>query len=229
MEHLLWIFILGGIVVLDTTAFAQTMINQPIVSCFILGCIFGDVKTGILLGLLIEYPWLRVVPAGGSIPNQGNFGSFITAGTALLILQIFPGRYYQILFFALSYGFLCSYLGARLTYYQRKLNFVLLKTAFNKAGSNKVWKIDFFHISGAVLSFFEGGLASVFFIWTGFVFLQYIFSTFSFPDYKAFQLAVLSLAGIGAGTLLSMVFDKNKIQYLAVGIISGLIVLFVLL
>ncbi|MFC1725824.1 PTS sugar transporter subunit IIC, partial [candidate division KSB1 bacterium] len=61
---------------LDTTPFFQSMISQPLVVCSFFGFIWGDIYTGALLGVILELIWLKLIPIGGFISQQGNYGAF---------------------------------------------------------------------------------------------------------------------------------------------------------
>ena len=80
--ELLIVSFIGGLITLDATVFGQFMISRPIVAGPIIGWLCGDVKTGIIIGALIELLWIGVVPVGVGVPPDSAIVSIIATALA---------------------------------------------------------------------------------------------------------------------------------------------------
>lgn len=58
-------------------------IAQPLVACTIMGFIFGDVKTGVMVGAAIQAMYLGMIQPGGALPSDRAAATFIGASLAI--------------------------------------------------------------------------------------------------------------------------------------------------
>ncbi len=63
----LWISFLGALISLDNVAVGQFMISRPICCGPIIGWILGDIKTGLMIGTLLEILWITPIPVGACV------------------------------------------------------------------------------------------------------------------------------------------------------------------
>lgn len=63
------VILISSLLTLDTTIF-QIMISRPVISGSVIGYLLGDIKTGLVIGILIELIWIRVIPVGELPPNM---------------------------------------------------------------------------------------------------------------------------------------------------------------
>ncbi|OGP09934.1 MAG: hypothetical protein A3G39_09425 [Deltaproteobacteria bacterium RIFCSPLOWO2_12_FULL_43_16] len=72
MLDIIWqsflVSLVGGLLSLDRTAVLQIMVSRPIITGPIIGYILGDVKTGLLIGGMLELLFVGGLPIGGHIP-----------------------------------------------------------------------------------------------------------------------------------------------------------------
>ena len=136
--QILSLSLIGGLLVLDTTAALQILISQPLIACTILGWFGGNVQLGLHFGLLIQLLWLSQLPVGAAKIPAGNLGSIAGVILALQLSPIFPEYEKMIILAAVICALLFSYLGAIL---QAKIN---------------NWNTFFFN---SVLKFLEQGRA----------------------------------------------------------------------
>jgi len=88
--QILSLSLIGGLLVLDTTAALQILISQPLIACTILGWFGGNVQLGLHFGLLIQLLWLSQLPVGAAKIPAGNLGSIAGVILALQLSPIFP-------------------------------------------------------------------------------------------------------------------------------------------
>lgn len=58
-------------------------IAQPLVACSIMGVIFGDVQTGVMVGAAIQAMYLGMIQPGGALPSDRAAATFIGASLAI--------------------------------------------------------------------------------------------------------------------------------------------------
>ncbi len=72
MENVLLLGLWGVLVGLDMTSVAQTMLSRPLVAGTVAGLIVGDPAGGLMMGVLLEFFALEVLPVGASrYPDYG--------------------------------------------------------------------------------------------------------------------------------------------------------------
>ena len=70
----------GGIVGVDATSFAQTMISRPLMAATITGFLMGRPTEGLFLGSLLELFAIVILPVGAArYPETGTAGVAATA------------------------------------------------------------------------------------------------------------------------------------------------------
>lgn len=74
----------GGLVGLDRTAIGQIMISQPIVAAPLVGLALGDVKTGLILGALLELVWISDLPVGKFVPPDSTAAAVLSTGMTII-------------------------------------------------------------------------------------------------------------------------------------------------
>jgi len=63
----LWISFIGGIICLDNVAIGQFLISRPICSGPLIGWILGDIRTGLMVGTILEILWITPIPVGACV------------------------------------------------------------------------------------------------------------------------------------------------------------------
>ena len=228
LPELLIIFIASGIVVLDTTAVGQILLSQPLISCTLLGFYLDDVNTGLYIGLLMELLWLKLVPIGGAMFYEGNIGSFVAAGVAVLVMRSFPDKSGIVVFIALIYGFLVSYAGGQATILRRKLTQKIVNKCLTKAHQGNIRAVTYGHVGSILLTFAGGGLFGSIAILIGIRIIP--LTTEKIPDtWNNFaDLGLMAIWGTAIGLVFSMFWEKQKAWAVALGVFAGILGSFLL-
>ena len=79
--------LLGGVVALDATPVGQTMISQPLVVATVLGALWGDWRTALEVGIVLQILAACTLPVGARTPEDYATGSVIGTGVALALAQ----------------------------------------------------------------------------------------------------------------------------------------------
>lgn len=143
MSNLL-LSLLIGFLGLDTTIAFQVLISQPIFACPIIGWLLGNPALGIEIGIMMQLIWLNVLPVGAAVFLEGNIASMVTCAIAIQFEALnLPNLVFTAAFII---GMAVSYLGARLTVLDRKVNGLILKLtleAAQKASLKQIALLDF--------------------------------------------------------------------------------------
>jgi len=81
--------LLGAIIALDDNVVLRVMLAQPIACGVLVGLVMGDVRSGLIVGLIFELLWVFDIPAGGFISQNPAIGTAVT--TILYVLVSQPG------------------------------------------------------------------------------------------------------------------------------------------
>jgi mannose/fructose/N-acetylgalactosamine-specific phosphotransferase system component IIC len=80
----------GGIAALDATPVAQTLLSQPLVTAVALGAIWGDWRTALEVGTVLQILAASTLPVGARTPEDYAVGGVIGTGIALSLASGAP-------------------------------------------------------------------------------------------------------------------------------------------
>jgi mannose/fructose/N-acetylgalactosamine-specific phosphotransferase system component IIC len=78
--------LLGGLLSLDVSAWGQIMVSRPIVCGPLIGLLLGDLKTGLIIGVLLELIWINVISVGAAIPPDATIVA-VTCTTLVILTE----------------------------------------------------------------------------------------------------------------------------------------------
>ncbi|MDO8734559.1 MAG: PTS sugar transporter subunit IIC [Elusimicrobiota bacterium] len=149
--ELIKIAFVGGLISLDSTVFGQFMISRPIVAGPVIGWLCGDVKTGLLIGAMIELLWIGVVPVGVGVPLDSAIVCIVA--TALAANKVQDAAAIAIIF-SVPLGIIFK----RLDIAHRKWNRVFLPVIENGIKSGRYYILTFVIWLGVFLSYIKSFL-----------------------------------------------------------------------
>jgi PTS system mannose-specific IIC component len=79
--------ILGGLLAIERRAFLQAMFSRPLVTSLVVGLAFGDVPTGLAVGVLLELYYLGSASLGAAIPEHDTLVASCSAAMASAMAQ----------------------------------------------------------------------------------------------------------------------------------------------
>ncbi len=123
--ELLKISAIGGLIYLDSGSIGQWMISQPIVCAPLIGWIYSDPVSGLMIGALLQLLWTGRLPVGSSIPPESPISAIVAT-----IVFIFAKKAPEVgieldwmtRVMAISCGIGAGILGGRMTVASRELN-----------------------------------------------------------------------------------------------------------
>jgi len=129
---LIWAVAAGALLELDEYFIIMSLVSQPIISGAVAGYIFGDIKTGILLGTLVQLIWMSP-PVGAYVPPSSSAIAFLSTACAIIMADAFPeaGRN-SVFMYSLAAGTGCGYFIGQMDIWNRKLNTRILHLFENK-------------------------------------------------------------------------------------------------
>ena len=226
LTELIIISLIGGIVAMDTTASWQIQISQPIVACTFIGYIFGDLQMGLLIGILLELPWLIEIPVGGAHISEGNLGSFVSAGLAIHLVRYQVDKTNIIIILAILWGLMVSWLGGKFVNSMRTTNVLFAYRADKAATGANFKKITLLNMGGVGHSFSLGFLLiGISFITGLFVVARVVAFIPQFFD-RAFSYGKIGMLALGLGALIGMFTSRHNFHYFLIGIILALLIYF---
>ncbi len=60
------------------------VLTRPLVAGFLTGLILGDVKTGVLIGIAVQLPFIALITPGGAVPSDLSFASYLGIPLAMV-------------------------------------------------------------------------------------------------------------------------------------------------
>lgn len=222
---ILIISFIGGIVSVDTTSGWQIMISQPIVSCPVIGLIFGYPEIGLTMGVLLELPWVIDIPSGGAHGSEGNLGAVTAAALAVFLKSRDISTENIIIIVTIIYSLGVSYIGGILVTIIRRANTSLQHAADIAAENADLKQIDRLNHAGLVYSFLSGFFLIGFFFIIGVYLVPLILGLIN-PDLdSAFGLAKFSILGLGVGAVATLFINKETKWYFALACAASLVIL----
>ena len=196
--ELIKIAFVGGLISLDATVFGQFMISRPIVAGPVIGWLCGDVKTGLLIGALIELLWVGVVPVGVGVPPDSAIVCIVA--TALAANKA-PAAVAIAIIFSVPLGILSK----RLDIAHRKWNRIFLPVIENGIKSGRYYILTFVIWLGVFLSFIKSFLFLLVCIFLFNAILVYIlpFVISSLAVVRGLQVFMFALPVLGLASFLA--------------------------
>ena len=223
ITELFLICFIGGIISVDTTAAWQIMISRPLVACTILGAILGYFELGLLIGILLEIPWLIEIPAGGAYISEGNLGALIATGLTIFIVDNNINSPNIALVISIVWGLFVSWSGGKLVVSMRKMNTMLAYQADKYAKKANTSRITLLNLIGVGYAFFLGFII---------VLISYLIGTsiiaklasFIPPFFEhAFSYGKIGLMALSVAILLNMFFTKKNFPLIVFGFLFSVI------
>lgn len=120
--QLLAMSLVGGILLLDRWAVGEFGLSQPVVSCSLLGLLFGDFSTGLFVGVCLQLVWAGSLPLGSEVPPDAQSAGVVAGSCVMLARRFAPDFVAQAIFLAFALAAVASIIGGHADVGNRKLN-----------------------------------------------------------------------------------------------------------
>ncbi len=219
------ITLLGGVVAADTTASFQFLISSPLVACTAAGWILGDVHTGLLVGVLLQIPWMVELPIGGARFAHGNLGSLAAAASAIWLTRA-SGRADVSLWVSVAYGVLVAVVGGYGIVLMRRLNRRLLRKADDCASRADTTCITRTNLAGTFHAFCLGLLVMGVFGAVALFLLPKVLPLVPVNSDSLFAATKSVLFGVALGAALHLFWERWNFWALLTGLAAGVLLVF---
>jgi|Deesub1362B_J571_1020462.scaffolds.fasta_scaffold02258_5 mannose/fructose/N-acetylgalactosamine-specific phosphotransferase system component IIC len=222
IKHLLVTFVLGGFVGLDTTAAWQVLFSHPLISCTVVGLLYGQLEWGLFFGILFELVWFYDLPIGGARFPEGNLGSFTGLMVVLTVLPQAVTFHAWLFLMGALYAVIASYLFGLTVVFMRRNNLYLVERADRYAQQGEASKVGTMHVLGVVHTYFHGAVwATIFYVLGVWLFRRLLPFMQRLPDFPVHYLQAV-LLGVGMAVMINYFINRRRLGYLAAGLLLGL-------
>ena len=159
--NLLLTVTVGGLAALDATPIAQTLLSQPLVTATVLGAVWGDWRTALEVGVVLQILAASTLPVGSRTPEDYAVGGVVGAGTALMLAHRAPVEHMReaAALAGCVAGMLAATSGVPLLKWQRRCNEGLARWCEVEIRAGREQALGVAHAAAISLSF-AVGLAS---------------------------------------------------------------------
>ncbi|MFH1449816.1 MAG: PTS sugar transporter subunit IIC [bacterium] len=230
--NIIYIGIIGGLINLDTTVFAQTMISRPLVTAplvgyflgYLLGCPREGLNLGLVIGVLLELLWLNTLPMGASLPPNVSLPSTVGVSLCLLIKKTMVVEINILIIIVIIEAFILGSIYGRLEILTRNiLNKKIARAVISHVNEGKLWAVSILNWKCISYHFWLGFSLCFFSI----LFLFYptilLISWLPAKVVKGLLLAKTLLPLLGVAIAINMFFTKRLLSYLIIGFILALV------
>ncbi len=225
MELWLLLILLGGVVSMDTTSGPQVMVSEPLVSCTILGLLFGMPVEGVLIGILFQLLWLGYMPLGAVRFTDHIMAAFIATASLLYAAHLYglSGEQVQAGFLpAMLFGVLVGSAGLHLTDFIRDRNGGLSENLQARFERGEMPGVGWWHLAGMAFTFLKGAAMAVVFVPVG-AFLCGLTRHLTGTWDHALALGSLIILGAVAAPAVHFYWLGGKHRYLLYGSVGGVL------
>jgi len=210
---ILGVSILGSFILLDKFAFGEFGISQPIMAGTILGIVFGDIPSGILVGAGLQLIFLGGLPIGRDIPPDGQAAGIIGCASFFIIRATHTMG--QALSLALILALIASIFGGALEIVARRFNENL-----SRAFKHRDTHIALYHLGGLGTAFIRN-MCTI----SPFVLVSSLIPLPErFPALAPAHFIIIG-TGIGSAQALYLFFKRSSVPYIIIGGLCGLVLL----
>ena len=217
--------LLAGIVAMDTTSGPQILISEPVVSCSVLGILFGIPESGLMIGILYQLLWLGYMPLGAARLADSNMAAFISTGalfTASRIFEFTDSVMHAAIVPSMLYAVVIAYIGLHLTNNVRKLNGKRNDKCRLKIEKGENLSIAGCHILGIGSSILRGILMALVLIPAGTIIIGLIRFMPSILI-SSLEYSSLIIWGVVSASALFFFWLKGRQKVLLLGSVGGII------
>lgn len=210
----------GSLVLLDKWAIGEFGVSQPVVSCPLIGWLFGDLMTGVFLGCALQLVWVEALPLGADRPldyqSAGVVGitSFLFAQRAQLLAGSCEELRSQTIFFSLLLAGLATIFGQYTDDRLKAYNafwYRLGMRARTRAG------VTLAHLGALSFAFSRGLLVVGLFLVAMWAALPYLNRL---PGFTMQELLIVPL-GFGAAGIFRLFVNRQRIPFTLGGAVLG--------
>lgn len=222
LPYALLLCLAGSLILLDKWALAEFGLSQPIVSCPLIGLVFGDFATGLFLGVALQLVWIEALPLGGDRPldyqSAGAVGitSYLFAHRLwqLQAPQVWPDVRNRVLFACLVLAALATILGQVTDDRLKRFNSAIYRLGMKARTRSGVIAA---HLLALIPAFLRGLIVVAVFLVAMIALRPFVARL---PDFRSGELLIFPLS-IGIAGLIKLFYRRERIPLFAAGAVLG--------
>ena len=150
--------LVAGVAALDATPVAQTLMSQPLVTATLLGSLWGDWRTALAVGGVLQILAASTLPVGARTPEDYSIGGVVGAGTALLLAARAPFEHMResAALVGVLAGMLAATAGVPLLRWQRRRNEGLARWCEAELRAGREGALGAAHVAAIAFAFAVG-------------------------------------------------------------------------
>jgi mannose/fructose/N-acetylgalactosamine-specific phosphotransferase system component IIC len=205
---------LGGVVALDATPVAQTLLSQPLVAGTLLGFLWGDMATALQAAVVLQIFAASTQPVGARTPEDYAVGGVVGVGLALALAapQSFEFARQSAVLIGVVGGMLTSLAGVRSMRWQRRRNEALARWSEDRLRGGSSTALADAHRAGIALTFALGVITTAIALGVGIWACSDLVARESLRLSRAWRLAEPLLIGIGLAQLLHLFVQRRLLR-----------------
>ena len=217
------LILMAGIVSMDTTSGPQFLVSEPIVSCSVLGLLFGLPETGLLLGIMFQLLWLGYLPLGGTLFTDNNIAAYISTASLFTASEFFSFEGVVLKAAIIPAMFLTvgiSIIGLHIQNFEQRMNGKRSDILFSYFARGEKLSIKLWHSAGIFTAFLKGVFMAVIFIPIGTILCGMV-HYMPFTVLERISSASLMILGSATASAIMFFWTKSKTNFLILGLIGG--------
>jgi PTS system mannose-specific IIC component len=193
----------GGVVAVDTAAFLQLLLSQPLVAATVTGLVWGNVPLGCEVGAVLQLFALGVLPVGGRTPEDFAVGAVAGTATAAILERTDPVASAQggPVLFGLLAAFVTALLGRLVVGWVRRRNELLARWVERELEAGRLSALGRAQWAGVVQTLAVGVAWTAVALTAWVVAGRAVFAHESLAFGSAYRIASPLLWGFGAGSV----------------------------
>lgn len=212
-DKLLILSIVAALLELDVYYAGIFLIAQPIFLGGLAGYFLGDIKTGILLGSIVQIIWINNPPVGAFVPPSSSAISFISTVFSLEIIKNNGNLNKEaLLMFCLIIGITAGYFIGQTDIWHRKLNIKIIHLFEDKIKECKEKYIYLIQILSLTIKFLKDLFIFIAII-SGIMLAENIFISLPYQIIRGLKIAFWIMPIVGLAVIFNMMGTKEGIRF----------------
>ncbi|MFW6134655.1 MAG: PTS sugar transporter subunit IIC [Elusimicrobiota bacterium] len=205
--NILIVSLLGGIITSDSIALGEFMISRPIFCGPLIGLLFGDITTGLYVGMILELIWLTILPLGNSVPPDSTV---VTISAAFLGIINGGGSDLGYIMFLIFFLIPAGIVFKKIDIIHRDFNSFFSHKLEEKIEDGIFKYVDRTIYLSTLLFILKAGMFIGLLIVIGKNIFPYIYEGLSFSIREAMAELFYVVPSIGLGSIIASFLLKNK-------------------
>jgi len=217
--------LIGALLELDEYYVGITLVSQPIIAGGLAGFFCGDIKTGIVIGGIVQLIWL-MPPVGAYVPPSPSAIAFSSTFMGVVMAASRPqDERHALLMFALIIGACFGYFTGQMDVWNRQLNTRIMRLFEKKIEEGKASCAYFVQALAISAKYVRDAAGYMLIFYFGIPFALKIYDTMPFQVVNGLKLAFWAVPMIGFAVLYDMYRTKTGVIFHVITLVVAYVVM----